>query len=85
VRSVINYWAVRAARWNKKITLMDSYSFELTLRGGRPVMRTKDEMSQEEWLTTLGGVKYATPMLIPRVLSATPDGFLLCHCCSAPC
>ena len=74
LRSVVNYWAVRADRWNKKITLMGSYSFELTLRGGRPVMRTKDEMSQEEWLP-LGGVKYATPMLTPRVPSATPTAF----------
>ena len=74
LRSVVNYWAARASRWNKAITLKDSYSFEITLRDGRPVMRTKDEMRQDTWLP-LGGVKYATPMLTPRVPSATPTVF----------
>jgi len=43
LRSVVNYWAARASRWSTVITLRDSYSFELMLRDGRPVMRTKEE------------------------------------------
>ena len=74
LRSVVNYWAARASRWNTAVTLMGSYSFEITLRGGRPVMRTKDEMRQEEW-TPLGGCQYATPMLNVRVPSPSPTAF----------
>jgi hypothetical protein len=74
LRSVVNYWAARASRWNKAITLKDSYSFESTLFGGRPVLRSKDEMRQEHWLP-LGGVRFATPMLTPRVPAATPTAF----------
>ncbi len=66
LRTVVNYWTTIAPRWNKFISLSRSYSFELTLRDGCPVMRTKDAMSQEEWLP-MGGMQFATPVLHPKV------------------
>jgi len=73
LRSVVNY-AARASRWSTAITLRDSYPFELTLRDGRPLMRTKDEMRQEEWLP-VGGQQFAKPMLVTRVPSVAPTKF----------
>ena len=74
LRSVVNYWAARASRWIPAVALSQCYSFELTLRDARPVMRTKDEMSQEEWLP-LGGLQFAKPVLGPRVQSVAPTAF----------
>ena len=48
LRSVVDYWSTIAPRWNKNVSLSRSYSFELALHGGRPLLQTKDAMSQED-------------------------------------
>ena len=47
MRTVVSYWQTIAARWNTSISLSRSFSFELSLRGGRPVLRTKDAMTHD--------------------------------------
>ena len=57
------------------VSLSRSYSFELALHGGRPLLRTKDAMSQEDWLP-MGGAQFGTPMLHPKPASVPPTKFV---------
>ena len=75
MRTVVSYWQTIAARWNTSISLSRSFSFELSLRGGRSVLRTKDAMAHEEWLP-MGGLQFATPVLLPKVPAAEPINLL---------
>ena len=69
----VSRWCGRqtiAARWNTSIILSRFFSFELSLSGGRPVLRAKDAMAREERRLQFTGV------LLPKVPAAEPISFL---------